>query len=141
MNKRRMAALGLTLIAVIGTALSCGCVGTHGDNVRSDTGTGAANTTNPVSSVSISLHDASEELAFMKDMLSEMRMQGKDVSSLNEIYRNAKEYYKQDKMAEFEQSLNSFYAKCRDLSMSHKEVNVKPLANDAVPDPETVGYA
>ena len=136
-----MAALGLTLIAVLGTALSCGCVGAHSDNVRSDTGTGTANTTYPVSSVSISLHDASEELAFMKDMLSEMRMQGKDVSSLNEIYRNAKEYYKQDKMAEFEQSLNSFYAKCRDLSMSHKEVNVKPLANDAVPDPETVGYA
>ena len=141
MNKRRMAALGLTLIAVLGTALSCGCVGTHGDNVRSDTGTGAANTTTPVSSVSISLHDASEELAFMKDMLSEMRMQGKDVSSLNEIYRNAKEYYKQDKMAEFEQSLNSFYAKCRDLSMSHKEVAAKPLANDAVPDPKAVGYA
>jgi len=141
MNKRRMAALGLTLIAVIGTALSCGCVVAQSDNVRSDTGTGTANTTNPVSSVSISLHDASEELAFMKDMLSEMRMQGKDVSSLNEIYRDAKEYYKQDKMAEFEQSLNSFYAKCRDLSMSHKEVAAKPLANDAVPDPKAVGYA
>ena len=139
MNKRRMAALGLTLIAVLGTALSCGCVGVQSDNVRSDTG--AAGNVTPVSSVSISLHDASEELAFMKDMLSEMRMQGKDVSSLNEIYRNAKEYYKQDKMAEFEQSLNSFYAKCRDLSMSHKEVNVKPLANDAVPDPKAVGYA
>ena len=139
MNTRRMAAVGLTLIAVLGTALSCGCVVAQSDNVRSDTG--AANTTNPVSSVSISLHDASEELAFMKDMLSEMRMQGKDVSSLNEIYRNAKEYYKQDKMAEFEQSLNSFYAKCRDLSMSHKEVAAKPLANDAVPDPKAVGYA
>jgi len=139
MNTRRMAALGLTLIAVLGTALSCGCVGAQGDNVRSDTGT-AGNVTS-VSSVSISLHDASEELAFMKDMLSEMRMQGKDVSSLNEIYRNAKEYYKQDKMAEFEQSLNSFYAKCRDLSMSHKEVAAKPLANDAVPDPKAVGYA
>ena len=68
-------------------------------------------------------------------------MQGKDVSSLNEIYRDAREYYKQDKMAEFEQSLNSFYAKCRDLSMTHKEVNAKPLANDTVPDPEAVGYA
>ena len=134
-----MAALGLTLIAVLGTALSCGCVVAQSDNVRSDTG--AAGNVTPVSSVSISLHDASEELAFMKDMLSEMRMQGKDVSSLNEIYRNAKEYYKQDKMAEFEQSLNSFYAKCRDLSMSHKEVSAKPLANDAVPDPKAVGYA
>ena len=134
-----MAALGLTLIAFLGMALSCGCVVAQSDNVRSDTGT-AGNVT-PVSSVSISLHDASEELAFMKDMLSEMRMQGKDVSSLNEIYRDAREYYKQDKMAEFEQSLNSFYAKCRDLSMSHKEVAAKSLANDAVPDPKAVGYA
>ncbi|MBP5475499.1 MAG: hypothetical protein J6X83_04515 [Methanomicrobium sp.] len=131
-------AVGLTLIAVFATALSCGCTGAQGDNVRSDTGAG--NIT-PASSLSISLHDASEELAFMKEMLSEMRMQGKDVSSLNEIYRDAREYYKQDKMAEFEQSLNSFYAKCRDLSMTHKEVNAKPLANDTVPDPEAVGYA
>lgn len=132
-------AVGLTLIAVFATALSCGCTGAQGDNVRSDTG--AAGNITPVSSVSISLHDASEELAFMKELLSEMRMQGKDVSSLNEIYRDAKEYYKQDKMAEFEQSLNSFYAKCRDLSMTHKEVNAKPLVNDTVPDPEAVGYA
>ena len=130
-------AVGLTLIAVLATALSCGFTGAHGDNVRSDT---AAGNITPVSLVSISLHDASEELAFMKELLSEMRMQGKDVSSLNEIYRDAKEYYKQDKMAEFEQSLNSFYAKCRDLSMTHKEVNAKPLANDTVPDPEAVGY-
>ncbi|MBQ3718663.1 MAG: hypothetical protein II893_04615 [Methanomicrobium sp.] len=138
MNTKRMAAVGLTLIAVLGTALSCGCVGAQGDNIRSDTAAG--NITNPVSPLSISLHDASEELAFMKDMLSEMRMQGKDVSSLNAIYWDAKEYYKQDKMAEFEQSLNSFYAKCRDLSMSHKEVTAKALSNDTIPDPEAVGY-
>ena len=134
MNTRRMA-VGLTLIAVFATALSCGCTGAQGDNVRSDTG--AAGNITPASSLSISLHDASEELAFMKELLSEMRMQGKDVSSLNEIYRDAKEYYKQDKMAEFEQSLNSFYAKCRDLSMTHKEVNAKPsqMIRSPIPKP------
>ena len=138
-----MAILGFTLIAVIGTALSCGCVNAQGDNVQSagvsqSSGIGGGNHANPVSTVSMSLHEASEELAFMKDMLSEMRMQGKDVSALNAIYRDAKEYYKQENMAEFEQSLSSFYATCRDISMAHKEVNAKPLTNDTHIDHEKI---
>ncbi len=110
--------MGFTLIAVIGTAFSCGCVDAHSENAQNGNG----NITTPVS---ISLHDASEELAFMKDMLSEMRLQGKDVSALNAIYRDAKGYYMQDNMEEFEQSLDSFYAKCREISSGNKAIITK----------------
>jgi len=95
---------GLLLLLISGTVITSGCT----DNAQPSTGEKITVMQNsPYKEI-----DTDYELTFMKDVLNEMKNQGKNITLPLETYRVAKEQARTKDLEGFEESLQLFYEQC-----------------------------
>lgn len=111
-----IAKTGFLLLLISGTVIISGCT----DNAQS----AQSATQAVVQTVSSGEEpDYEYELAFMKDVLSEMKNQGKNITSPLETYRMAKAYFRAKDPEGFENSLQLFYEQSNLIMVKIHNIN------------------
>ena len=110
---KKIISAGFLLILISGTVITSGCM---------DTAQGTTGDKNQTSGISEEQLNTEDELMFMKDMLSEMKNQGKDISPPLETYRIARMQVKNKDISGFKDSISLFYQQCNTIMVKKPDI-------------------
>lgn len=114
---KKIVSTGFLLFLISGAVISSGCMG----NAQNISGMKNESGSNDISRENL---DIDYELVFMKDILNEMKSQGKDISSPLETYRIARMQAKNGDIDNFKKSLSVFYEQCNTIMVEIPENRV-----------------
>ena len=118
---KKIISTGFLLILISGTVITSGCM---------DISQGPAGNTEPaaVQNIPEEQLNTESELTFMKDMLSEMKNQGKDISNPLETYRIAKMQAINKDVEGFKASISLFYQQSNTIML--REPGIEDIDTD-----------